>query len=202
MSPLTFIWLCGTHSAYPSSSQQFACFLVPCSLAKTQELGLQAAYIKDENTYICARCCLYHILQHNTSLLCSPNYKRMLQLNLNSWLTTLHLHGPTCGLHHHGLCLGISSGQIMVLQDEPKNKKGHLSINLLIHLLHEEGTTVNLQAHLVSKKNFLSVNVKIIVKCSHWSSNIWDNYRNRFKTPSQLLKACSKLVHAPNINKM
>ena len=79
-----------------------------------------------------------------------------------------------------------------------KTRKGQLPFYVLIPLLHEEAKQVSIQVHLVSESK---LTCQECLKYSNNQSSVfkhWEDYINRNKTPSQLLKACSNLVPVPN----
>ena len=81
-----------------------------------------------------------------------------------------------------------------------KAKKGQFSFSMMIHLLHEEAKTVNIQVYLVLENRLSHVECKRYHRAQAVIIKLWNDYTTGNKTANQLMKACSKHVHAPNDN--
>ena len=69
---------------------------------------------------------------------------------------------------------------------------------MLIHLLHDEAKTLNMQACLVSEDKLSHVEHNRYCRAQAAIFKVWDNYTTWNKAANQLLKVCSKHVHTPN----
>ena len=78
-----------------------------------------------------------------------------------------------------------------------KAKKGQLPFYLLVHLLHEETKWINIQVHLVLANKITRREERRYRMVQSRVLSIWDDYTYGKISASQLLNACSKLVHVP-----
>ena len=79
-----------------------------------------------------------------------------------------------------------------------KAKKGQLSFYMLLCLLYAEAMTVKLQVCLVTENKLSRIEHRKYCRAQAAIFKVWDDYLAGNKTANQLLKACSKLVYAPN----
>ena len=78
-----------------------------------------------------------------------------------------------------------------------KAKKGQLAFYLLVTLLHKETTGINIQVWLVLENKLTHQKEAKYRKMQTEVFDIWNDYTYGHKSASQLLKACSRLVHIP-----
>ena len=79
-----------------------------------------------------------------------------------------------------------------------KAKKGQLSFYMLLCLLYAEAMTVKLQVCLDTENKLSRIECRKYRRAQAAIFKVWDDYLAGNKTANQLLKACSKLVYAPN----
>ena len=71
--------------------------------------------------------------------------------------------------------------------------KSHLSLYLLIRLLHHEARRTSLQIRLVSEKKLRRIQKKKFRELQTKIFNLWDQFNSGARSAINLLKACSYL---------
>ena len=173
---------------------------------KVQELGLQPAYTSDENThtYICKLLSLLYLPpEHIDPIFEKLQEKAVTQplQELTSYIASTWLGNPLWP----SLSWSVF-GRVIRTNDDvegwhcclnQKAKKGQLPFYLLVHLLHEETKWINTQVHLVLENQITHHEERQYRMTQSGVLSIWDDYTYGKISASELLNACSKLVHVP-----
>ena len=196
------------HRVLPTM-QIFGCFFHWAQVVwrKVQALGLQSAYTSDNATHKYIKKLMS--LPYLPAAYIQPIFNKLQQkaatpslLELTSYIETTWLNSTVWSMRswsvfgHHTRTNNDVEGWHHCLNK--KARKGQLPFYILIPSQHEEAKKVSIQVHLVSESKL--TRQECLKYCNNQSSVFkgWEDYINRNKTPSQLLKACSKLVPFPN----